>query len=65
MPTLTQAARWEPITLDSIHEDNGSVLWPGTQANGAWRFNGTAFEKFRPRAPGGMIARDVADLLPA
>ncbi len=37
-----------PIALYSIYEDNGGVLWLGTQATGAWRFNGQTFERFRP-----------------
>ena len=27
-------------------KDNSGVLWLGTQENGAYRFNGTAFERF-------------------
>lgn len=32
----------------SIYKDRQGVLWVGTQAHGAYRFNGTSFEKFRP-----------------
>lgn len=32
----------------SIYKDNQGVLWLGTQAHGAYRFNGKEFEKFRP-----------------
>lgn len=44
-----------PVTQDgkhhrifSISKDNQGVLWLGTQAHGAYRFNGKSFEKFRP-----------------
>ena len=44
-----------PVTQDgkhhwifSIYKDNQGVLWLGTQAHGAYRFNGKAFEKFKP-----------------
>jgi len=32
----------------SIYKDNQGVLWLGTQAHGAYRFNGKSFEKCRP-----------------
>lgn len=32
----------------SIYKDRHGVLWLGTQAHGAYRFNGKAFEKFKP-----------------
>ena len=31
----------------SIYRDNQGVLWLGTQAHGAYRFNGKAFLRFR------------------
>ena len=34
------------ITLFSIYKDNNAVLWLGTHNNGAFKFNGTTFEKF-------------------
>jgi len=34
--------------LARIHEAREGVLWLGTQAAGAWRFNGHDFERFRP-----------------
>ncbi len=34
------------ISLFSIYKDNHGKLWLGTHENGAYRFNGTAFEKF-------------------
>jgi len=36
------------ITLFSIHLDRQGVAWLGTQENGAFQFNGTKFEQFRP-----------------
>ncbi|MDX1930761.1 MAG: two-component regulator propeller domain-containing protein [Pirellulaceae bacterium] len=32
----------------SIYKDRQGMLWIGTQDNGVYRFNGVAFEKFRP-----------------
>jgi hypothetical protein len=34
------------ISLFSIYKDNNGVLWLGTHENGAYKFNGTTFEKF-------------------
>ncbi|WP_189319469.1 ligand-binding sensor domain-containing protein [Leeuwenhoekiella nanhaiensis] len=34
------------IAIFSIYKDNEGDLWLGTHENGAYRFNGTAFEKF-------------------
>ena len=36
------------ITLFSIYKDNNGDLWLGTHENGAFKFNGTTFEKFKP-----------------
>ena len=36
------------ITLFSIYKDNRGDLWLGTHEAGAYKFNGTTFEKFRP-----------------
>lgn len=36
------------ITMFSIYKDNGGGLWVGTHKRGAYRFNGTTFERFRP-----------------
>jgi ligand-binding sensor domain-containing protein len=38
----------EPHWIFSIYKDNQGVLWIGTQAHGAYRFNGKSFEKFKP-----------------
>ena len=38
----------KPHWIFSIYKDNQGVLWVGTQAHGAYRFNGKSFEKFRP-----------------
>jgi ligand-binding sensor domain-containing protein len=34
------------ITVFSIYKGNNGELWLGTHENGAYKFNGTAFEKF-------------------
>ena len=36
------------IKLFSIYKDNNGYLWLGTHENGAYKFNGTSFEKFKP-----------------
>jgi ligand-binding sensor domain-containing protein len=36
------------ITLFSIYKDNNGDLWLGTHENGAYKFNGKTFEKFKP-----------------
>jgi ligand-binding sensor domain-containing protein len=36
------------ITLFSIYKDNKGDLWLGTHENGAYKLNGTTFEKFAP-----------------
>lgn len=36
------------ITLFTIVRDNRGDLWLGTHTAGAWKFNGKAFEKFKP-----------------
>ncbi|WP_236641989.1 two-component regulator propeller domain-containing protein [Dokdonia sinensis] len=35
------------IALFSIYKDNKGDLWLGTHENGAYKFNGTTFEKFK------------------
>jgi ligand-binding sensor domain-containing protein len=35
------------IKLFSIYKDTYGQLWIGTPENGAWKFNGQRFEKFR------------------
>jgi hypothetical protein len=35
------------ITLFSIYKDNNGELWLGTHENGAYKFNGNTFEKFK------------------
>jgi ligand-binding sensor domain-containing protein len=34
--------------LFSIYEDRAGVLWLGSTNAGVYRFNGKAFERFRP-----------------
>lgn len=36
------------ITTFSIYKDNHGNLWIGTHENGVYKFNGVAFERFRP-----------------
>jgi len=36
------------INLISMYKDKQGNLWLGTPENGAYRFNGNAFEKFIP-----------------
>lgn len=36
------------ITVFSIYKDNIGYLWLGTHENGAYKFNGNTFEKFKP-----------------
>lgn len=36
------------ITTFAIYKDKQGVLWVGTHNGGAYKFNGTTFEKFRP-----------------
>lgn len=36
------------VTLFSIYKDKRGDLWLGTHAAGVYKFNGKAFEKFRP-----------------
>ena len=36
------------ITMVSIYKDNRGDVWVGTHEHGAFRFNGKAFERFRP-----------------
>jgi ligand-binding sensor domain-containing protein len=36
------------ITVFSIYKDNDGGLWLGTHENGAYKFNGKTFEKFKP-----------------
>ncbi len=36
------------ITLFSIFRDNRGDLWLGSHEHGAWKFNGTEFERFKP-----------------
>jgi hypothetical protein len=36
------------VLLFSILEDNAGALWLGRTESGAYRFNGKAFERFRP-----------------
>lgn len=36
------------VTLFSIYKDNNGDLWLGTPGNGAYRFNGKSFERFKP-----------------
>jgi len=36
------------VKLYSIYKDNKNVLWLGTFESGAYKFNGTSFEKFAP-----------------
>jgi hypothetical protein len=36
------------VLLYSIYEDDAGVLWLGSTQSGAYRFNGEAFERFRP-----------------
>jgi len=43
---VTDGAR--EISLFSIYKDNRGELWLGTHEAGAYKFNGKAFEKFRP-----------------
>jgi ligand-binding sensor domain-containing protein len=38
----------KPHWIFSIYKDNQGVLWLGTQAHGAYRFDGKSFVKFRP-----------------
>jgi ligand-binding sensor domain-containing protein len=38
----------EDITVFSIYKDNNGVLWLGTHENGAYKFNGNTFERFKP-----------------
>lgn len=38
----------KPVTLFSIYKDSQSILWLGSHESGVFRFNGTAFDKFRP-----------------
>ncbi|MCC7292078.1 MAG: hypothetical protein IT449_08470 [Phycisphaerales bacterium] len=37
------------ITMFSIYKDNQGGLWVGTHEHGAYKFNGTAFERFKPK----------------
>lgn len=36
------------ISLFSIYKDNSGELWLGTHDNGAYKFNGQTFERFKP-----------------
>ena len=36
------------VNLVSMYKDNQGNLWLGTLENGAYKFNGSTFEKFRP-----------------
>ena len=40
--------RTKGAQIQSIYKDNRGDLWLGTNDSGAYRFNGKAFEKFRP-----------------
>ncbi|MBL8841999.1 MAG: hypothetical protein JNL90_10800 [Planctomycetes bacterium] len=40
--------RMEPITTFAIFKDRRGALWVGTHENGAYRFTGSGFERFRP-----------------
>lgn len=36
------------VTLYTLHKDRNGVIWVGTHTDGAYRFNGSSFEKFEP-----------------
>ena len=36
-----------PVNVRCMYQDRRGVIWLGTEENGAYRFNGTAFERFR------------------
>jgi hypothetical protein len=36
------------VTLFAVYKDNRGGLWLGTHGAGAYKFDGTSFEKFRP-----------------
>jgi ligand-binding sensor domain-containing protein len=38
----------QTVPLYSIYKDREGVLWLGTHTDGAYKFNGTVFEKFKP-----------------
>jgi len=41
-------AKGKDISMFSIYKDNHGDLWLGTHENGAYKFNGKTFEKFKP-----------------